>query len=648
MEGNSKQEAGLLAAHERNGPTIPAVNRTNPGRTAHSTGQAGRSEAAADEHPSSPTPIPSVNDRRRQDQVHSAFSANTEVQASTPRGTIWRGGHPLDQGQIAPREASPDLEGSDEGQPSLALGTVNVHKLGPKEAARQHMLQWERIYEYHRDQNPSALPVVEKNRKEAKRVYESLRESERAEDVLPQNQIPAYQNERIQARTALLWKTIVESPDEGCGPMKTNITAALKGYDTGLISFSVTYTLIYAGRIVDTSCKTYAEFTHDREERLDRYFAEHDPGYLWWEPPLARAGGGRVLAKKSTTMRLDRGEDEVLIEAYGIEGLRFVDEAAHYKVPLGFKRDDRLRRRLDVQPMRRASVVAKETMVESPALGKRKRHEPGSEDEEERARVTKRAQMPSSAAQIANTTAPTTQQTSPKTGSPTIFFDMLLDSGAELPLLLHDDFSLLGFTHHDTNAASVIEIAAAAGQSSSALCFDLLVGLEFDRSLHGTDLSPDYSEARFFPSRVVKLPSSVTAPPHGGFSGERLSGMLPFLAYYIASAPGNGQLRLGEERFEVLGLRNMPAGLKYDPFRGVDAGVYNRMKERMGQVRVALDGRGKTNPGLMLQSATMESKSKTGRTLVDRDVLCRDEGEIESSIEVLDHDGSVIDQWKVC
>lgn len=149
---------------------------------------------------------------------------------------------------------------------------------------------------------------------------------------------------------------------------------------------------------------------------------------------------------------------------------------------------------------------------------------------------------------------------------PAIFFDMLLDSGAELPLLLHEDFDLLGFTKQDMNAASVLELNTAAGMVSTALCFELLVGLELgnSRAEYWQDYA-EYSQARFFPTRVVKLAPNIKAPAYGAFSGDRLSGMLPFLAYYLASAPGNSQIWLGEKRAEVLRAENMPAGLRYGP-----------------------------------------------------------------------------------
>lgn len=237
--------------------------------------------------------------QRREHEAHAAFSANSEIIATTPRRTAWTQGHTLStpfddvqqstdvsQQQIS-RSASPraaeHLEG--EWQPSLSIGSINAKELGAREAARRHMLQWSKIYDFNSTHNPGSAETVGKHMAEATRVYEELCTSERAEDLLPQKQLPSYQNDRIQARTTLLWKTFLEAPDEGCQPMKLNITAALNGYDTGSIGFSDNYTLIYAGHIVETTCKSHHEFTTDRQERLDKYFEQFGPGHASFPDP---------------------------------------------------------------------------------------------------------------------------------------------------------------------------------------------------------------------------------------------------------------------------------------------------------------------------------------------------------------------------
>lgn len=68
-------------------------------------------------------------------------------------------------------------------------------------------------------------------------------------------------------------------------PEKVNISGAIAAYESGEIGYSKEYTLLWGGKVVDTA-KTYAEFTTDRLERLDRYAELYGPNWLWWESPL--------------------------------------------------------------------------------------------------------------------------------------------------------------------------------------------------------------------------------------------------------------------------------------------------------------------------------------------------------------------------
>ncbi|KAJ4411642.1 hypothetical protein N0V82_008979 [Gnomoniopsis sp. IMI 355080] len=588
-------------------------------------------------------------------EAQTAFSANSEITATTPRRTAWTGEDSLNPPQN--RYALNQEHQDQDFVPRLALGSINVDHIGAKEAARRHLLQWNRIYEYNEIQDSSSLEIVAKHRSEARRVYEELLASERDEDSISKTDLISYQNERIQARIALLGKTLLETPEEGCEPMKANITAVLKGYNTGTIGFSGKYTLIYAGHIVDTSCATYSEFTIDRRERLDQYLEEYGPGYLWWEPPLAN-GREQVLAKKSTVLNLDR-EVSCFSTLDHHEAQRFQDDACHYKVPLGFRKDDSLRHRR-VGSKRRRPVVAKQTRPECEVSKKRKRErkEKGHQEsgqsngESLTARgktlgsqdIAERSSSPTCEFQR-DTTATETRgferETLQKHDAPTFFFDMLLDSGAELPILLHDDFELLGFSKQDMNAASVVQLSTAAGQTSSALCFELRVGLELQGSpSESWTEQVAYSEAHFFPSRVIKLPPTVETPKYGAFSAERLSGMLPFLAYYMASAPGTGRLCLGEKRAEVLSTENLPAGLAYDAFDGISR-TSRANRQEVANIR-KLGGETKG-----LRKVTFETALEDGRKLIDEDVVSERGHEISSSIAIMDNHGSLIHTWNL-
>lgn len=592
---------------------------------------------------------PRAGNTHRLQEAQAAFSANSAVIVTAPLRAVWTGNNSLSVPQNT--QTLTEKHQDQEWTPRLTLGSIDVGRVGAKEAARRHVLQWDKIYEFNEIQNPGSLQTVDKHRAEARGVYEELLASERSEDSVPMNDLASYQNERIQARTALLWKTLLETPQEGCEPMKTNVTAALKGYNTGMIGFSGHYTLIYAGHIVDTMCATYSAFTCDRGERLDRYLEEYGPGYLWWEPPLAK-GKERVLAKKSAVLNLDREDGDPGLEHQQAQTLQ--DDTCHYKVPLGFKRDDSMRYRLGSQ--RKRSVVAKGTRPDSVTAGKRKRektakaHQDSNKSKCEKltARVetsgsqgVARAGKDSAVAKARDTESDTPSHKA-LDDAPTIFFDMLLDSGAELPVLLHDDFELLGYSKQDMNAASVVELSAAAGQTSTALCFELRVGLELQGSPSASWIDQvAYSEARFYLCRVIKLPATVKAPAHGAFSADRLSGMLPFLAYYMASAPGNGRLCLGEKRAEVLTTQNLPAELKYDPFRNplLASGSQARRQEQVAKIR-KLGGQTRG-----LRRVTLETEMTDGRRLVDEDVIDEGSQDIRSNIGIINKHGDLIHVW---
>lgn len=592
----------------------------------------------------------------RLQEAQAAFSANSEVIATTPRRTAWTGENPLKRPQN--RDALTGEHRNQDWTPRLALGSINLDHIGAKEAARRHLLQWNRIYEYNEIKNPGSLETVAKHRSEARRVYEELLANERGEDSISKIDLTSYQNGCIQARTALLRKTLLETPEEGYEPMKANIIAALRGYNAGTIVFSGNYTLIYAGQIVDTTCATYSEFTTDRRERLDHYLEEHGPGYLWWEPPLAN-GRERILAKKSTVLNLDRDVSCFSMMDHH-ESQRFQDDACHYKVPLGFRKDDSLRQRC-MKSQKTISVVAKQTRLESGDSRKRKREKTEKENQESgqsngkilttrgetsgRQNIEQETSSPTCGFQQQDTAAKIAEEfedeTLRKDDSPTFFFDMLLDSGAELPVLLHGDFELLGYSKQDMNAASVVQLSAAAGQTSSALCFELLVGLELQGSSSESWIDQvAYSEAHFFPSRVIKLPPTLETPEYGAFSADRLSGMLPFLAYYMASAPGTGRLCFGEKRAEVLSTESMPAGLTYDPFNGL-----SRTSRAHWQQEAKIRKLGGETQGL--RKLTFESALEDGRKLIDEDVINEGSHETSSSIAIMDKHGSLINAWNL-
>jgi hypothetical protein len=99
--------------------------------------------------------------------------------------------------------------------------------------------------------------------------------------------------ERIQALRAAL--KISKPPAE-----RDNIQGAIAAYESGQIGYSTKYTLFWAGKAVD-QCDSYAEFTNDRMERLDRYAEMYGGHWLWYEEPLA--AHQRPMMRCATALR---------------------------------------------------------------------------------------------------------------------------------------------------------------------------------------------------------------------------------------------------------------------------------------------------------------------------------------------------------
>lgn len=607
---------------------------------------------------------------QRHQDTQAAFFANSELVAVTPRQSVWTGGNPLARDEAKLPANSPlqsvkdeahsnpagiEINNETDWRPSLSIGSIDTCRLSAKEAARRYMLQWEHIWEYHRVHSPHSLQVIEEQRDEARKEYEDICVRQNPEDVVPKNKLRSFQEERIEARIALLRQTLEHAEPEGTEHMRRNIAAALHGYATGALGFSNTYALIYAGQIVDTSCTSYAEFTEDRQDRLDRYFAQCGTGYLWWEPPLAR-GKERISAKKGTALELGREDDVVYHQHYG--GARFRDDTCHFKISLGFQKDNSLRFRKGNRLQKEKAIGSKrkwDFIHNSDDQNSAKRH--GNSSDMDTTQMSgeslaegKKLRVISPQYQTARPlpSAPLNQVAEPiqeEGPGPPVFFDMLLDSGAEIPMLLHSDFRLLGYTKKDMNAASVIDLNMAAGQNATALCFELLVGLDLHGPAAAAAAAADgddknsthhvHPERQFFPTRVVKLGPAIKPPPSGGYSGDRLSGILPFLAYYVSCAPGRDQIWMGEERADVLGMQKFPAGLRYDPFRRVEMGQQTR------------DVFKQAGPSVGLRKVTFEHEVQGGRMLVDRDIVSRVSRETRSRVTLLEADGKLAASWEM-
>lgn len=514
-----------------------------------------------------------------------------------------------------------------EWQPSLVIGSSSIDAGNPsaKETARRSMLQWEHIYQHHRKQTPgiSQLDILDERRKDAAREYQDICARADPEDDIPRNETRAFKEERVESRLAVLQETLVQSTEPECGPMRANITAAIGGYQEGTIGCSSTYTLIFAGHIVDTTCRTWAEFTVDRKARLNGYFEQHGPGHLWWEPPLA-GGKDRVNAKKALLLDVNKHVEP---------GVQFRDDQCHFRIPMCFRKESALTCRV-VGTGRRASSAGQGDPTRPST---RKRKWVSIDDGESDAEVLKRARATAAdtywshsfpektakGATLSKAEPFATDAGASSTAGQTQIFEMLLDSGCETPILFHADFLSLGFTEVDMNAASVTTVHGANGRKSNLRIFELLGGVQLSED--------DFYDHDLFPTCVIKLDWKLEPP--AGYSGERLSGVLPFLAYYMSFAPGMDRAHLGSERGDVLGMQRIPGGLRYDPFIKPQLGEPRETLLKKLQVR---------NPSKIVFE---HQRVSGGRTLTEEEFAS--EGGGASRITLFHTDGSVMQTCKI-
>lgn len=285
-----------------------------------------------------------------------------------------------------------------------------------------------------------------------------------------------------------------------CEAEEFNIRAALQGYASGEIEYSDNFTLIYAGHIVDV-CPTYQSFCVDRSERLRRYAEKYGEGWLWSEPPLA-GPANEVLAKKGLCL------DRETSSSFGI---------GHYAIHLNFMVDKR-------------KVMSEGRRSTREILGGTNLHS-GSYANEVRAHL--------------------------KT---------LLDSGATVPMLHANDLDQLKIDMKWYSAQGVVGTNTANGKTNNRY-YEMYVSVCTE---DGTSIVGQ--------SNPVTWPSEPSAL--GGFlpviiAGsrrhgkqvkytDRLSGLLPFDASYVSSAPTMGRIWLGEDRRDVLGASRFPGHLRYD------------------------------------------------------------------------------------
>ncbi|KAI1433875.1 hypothetical protein GGR50DRAFT_704907 [Xylaria sp. CBS 124048] len=420
----------------------------------------------------------------------------------------------------------PDIAAdAQEGKPweSLVIGSNLGENLSHIEWKDREIEQQRFIVRYHEEHSPHQ---VKHNKRILDRLIQERSELEdNEENNMPQDQ--REKQERIQGRLdTLRWAL----GDGVCEDEKINIRAAIHGYETGQIPYSHNFTLIYAGQVVDT-CRTYHEFCVNRSERLDIYFAEHGPGWLWQEPPLAGSGVDG-LAMRGVCLERDHGD------AYSI---------GNYTVHLEFT-------------LQRDKVFKSKSKKATPAKGGAKKRKLGHTD-------------------ITDTTDTTDNS------DVSCQLRTLLDSGATFPIILESDVERLNIDLKKYSAQGTMRLNVIGGTARFKF-YEMFVSV---RSNKGASLVGKGDKA-VWPGEHPELggfwPVLVQKDRRRGRSAkytQRLSGMVPFDVCYLSSAPTMRKLWLGEDRRDVLGTRRLPAHLRYNS-EGVYDFDYPEEFEKLRQV----------------------------------------------------------------
>ncbi|KAI8623747.1 hypothetical protein F5Y19DRAFT_491967 [Xylariaceae sp. FL1651] len=374
---------------------------------------------------------------------------------------------------------------------SLVIGNVGEN-LSHIERKDREIEQQMYIVQFHEEHSPHQ---VEHNKRILSRLMRERHQMEdNEENNMPQDQ--REERERICKRLeALRWALGTSQ----CEDEKINIRTAIQGYESGQIPYSLDFTLIYAGFIVDT-CPSYRSFCEDRTARLDRYFAEYGPGWLWQEPPLAGPG----------------------YEALGMKGICIDRNFAHDKFRIG---SYQIHLEFTIQ-RNKVSKGKSKTYALHPGKGEQKRLQ---------------------------------------SGDASCQLETLLDSGATFPIILNHDLARLNIDLTTYPAQGVMQLQVVGGTSTFRF-YEMHVSV---CSNEGKSLVGEGEQA-VWPDEPRTLGGFYPVLAQAGPEKEaasyihRLSGLVPFDACYLSSAPNMERIWVGEDRRDVLGASRLPAHLRFD------------------------------------------------------------------------------------
>ncbi|KAF6827924.1 hypothetical protein CPLU01_08850 [Colletotrichum plurivorum] len=461
------------------------------------------------------------------------------------------------------------LQPSPTDPPPLIIGAPLGKNLTPLEAASRLVAQWEAI---HAAADPSnAGPILDS----LTRARANLAAIQEQPELKHPELLASKREAAVSSRIAFLESSLEDSVFP---PERANIAAAVSLYRSSAIPYSANWALIYAGHLVDFA-PSYASFTGDRAERLDRYAALHGPGWLWFEPPLAPGDAPLFSARRGTWLpETDTSYD-----------------MGHYSVTMTFRRMKNLNHR---SRRHRASEGAATTTVPWPLPPSDAESEPETTKE-----VDSRAPKPPSSLRRSRSTRHPGM--TGDGGAPTLHFRLLLDSGATLPMLYDRDATALGIYRESYAAVSRVAVETASDSNYATWLYEMQVSVSdtFSCASLVSSSSPVWPAERHalggvLPVMVRATPPSVAgaglsfSAPRGrtgayaetangettflqsmvyeaeGRDYGRLSGLLPFKCCYLQSTPGLRTMWLGEDRRDVLGAHKMPGQMRWEPGSG--------------------------------------------------------------------------------
>jgi len=207
--------------------------------------------------------------------------------------------------------------------------------------------------------------------------------------------------------------------------------------------------------------------------------------------------------------------------------------------------------------------------------------------------------------------------------APSLYFDLILDSGATFPVLYEQDFRAIGINPETYAAQTTTKVKMITNKDEFRLyelrvsvtdkdCLSLVMPTQAVWPLEYPELG-GIIPVLMLP-KETRTSSNPLAPAEGDLSKlrkgrnwvtgcSRVSGILPFLACYTTTVPGSKVIWMGEDRRDVLGPGKFPGQMRYGA--EIDDEELTQLREEAETDRA---------PGVRFEQAC-----KDGGRLVDKD-----------------------------